>query len=117
MFYTLGNQLVVVLDHEEPSPASSPVDDTAQGYGHFYFCNFLLGMLFGSSVSIGYPPPHPYLQKEDPGEITKTYLSSRNMAGQLQPNQLRFTFYPSLIASSAEDREANHFHEFYPSFK
>jgi hypothetical protein len=38
------------------------------------------------------------------------------MAGQLQPNQMRFMIYPTFIASFAEDREANYFHEYFPLF-
>jgi hypothetical protein len=36
------------------------------------------------------------------------------MAGQYQPNRMRFMISPTLIALFAEDREANHFLRVFP---
>jgi hypothetical protein len=37
------------------------------------------------------------------------------LAGQHQPNQMRFMTYPTFVAPFAEEREPDHLHQYFPS--
>jgi hypothetical protein len=53
-------------------------------------------------------------RRETWGEKQNILIQARWLAN-ISPNQMRFMIYPTFIAPLAEDREANHLHEYLPS--